>query len=67
MAKEMVAAEKEEVEAEAQAEADAQAEARAQARAEAETTAGAVSEQTTVDEPTASSDVIEDDGQRKKF
>jgi len=63
MAKEMVAAEKEEAEAEAQAEADAQAEA----RAEAETTAGAVSEQTTVDEPTASSDVIEDDGQRKKF
>ena len=63
MAKEMVAAEKEEAEAEAQAEADAQAEA----RAEAETTTGAVSEQTTVDEPTASSDVIEDDGQRKKF
>mgnify|MGYP003979145665 CR=1 FL=1 len=63
MAKEMVAAEKEEAEAEAQAEADAQAEA----RAEAETTAGAVSEQTTIDEPTASSDVIEDDGQRKKF
>ena len=67
MAKEMVAAEKEEAEAEAQAEADAQAEARAEARAEAETTAGAVSEQTTIDEPTASSDVIEDDGQRKKF
>jgi hypothetical protein len=63
MAKEMVAAEKEEAEAEAQAEADAHAEA----RAEAETTAGAVSEQTTIDEPTASSDVIEDDGQRKKF
>lgn len=63
MAKEMVAAEKEEAEAEAQAEADAQAEA----RAEAETTTGAVSEQTTIDEPTASSDVIEDDGQRKKF
>jgi hypothetical protein len=63
MAKEMVAAEKEEAEAEAQAEADAQAEA----RAEAETTAGAVSEQTTIDEPTASSDVIDDDGQRKKF
>jgi hypothetical protein len=63
MAKEMVAAEKEQAEAEAQAEADAQAEA----RAEAETTAGAVSEQTTIDEPTASSDVIEDDGQRKKF
>jgi hypothetical protein len=62
-AKEMVAAEKEEAEAEAQAEADAQAEA----RAEAETTAGAVSEQTTIDEPTASSDVIDDDGQRKKF
>ena len=61
MAKEMVAAEKEE------AEAEAQAEARAEARAEAETTAGAVSEQTTIDEPTASSDVIEDDGQRKKF
>jgi hypothetical protein len=67
MAKEMVAAEKEQAEAEAQAEADAQAEARAEARAEAETTAGAVSEQTTIDEPTASSDVIEDDGQRKKF
>ena len=67
MAKEMVAAEKEEAEAKAQAEADAQAEARAEARAEAETTAGAVSEQTTIDEPTASSDVIEDDGQRKKF
>jgi hypothetical protein len=67
MAKEMVAAEKEEAEAEAQTEADAQAEARAEARAEAETTAGAVSEQTTIDEPTASSDVIEDDGQRKKF
>ena len=67
MAKEMVAAEKEEAEAEAQAEADAQAEARAEARAEAEATPGAVSEQTTVDEPTASSDVIEDDGQRKKF
>ncbi|MBT5121845.1 MAG: hypothetical protein HOM38_03875 [Euryarchaeota archaeon] len=67
MAKEMVAAEKEEAEAEAQAKADAQAEARAEARAEAETTAGAVSEQTTIDEPTASSDVIEDDGQRKKF
>jgi len=67
MAKEMVAAEKEEAEAEAQAEADAQAEARAEARAEAETTTGAVSEQTTIDEPTASSDVIEDDGQRKKF
>jgi hypothetical protein len=67
MAKEMVAAEKEEAEAEAQGEADAQAEARAEARAEAETTAGAVSEQTTIDEPTASSDVIEDDGQRKKF
>ncbi|MDA8573254.1 hypothetical protein N9R71_02875 [Candidatus Poseidoniales archaeon] len=67
MAKEMVAAEKEEAEAEAQAEADAQAEARAEARAEAETTAGAVSEQTTIDEPTASSDVIDDDGQRKKF
>ncbi|MDA8673657.1 hypothetical protein N9L65_03825 [Candidatus Poseidoniales archaeon] len=63
MAKEMVAAEKEEAEAEAQAEADAQAEA----RAEAETTTGAVSEQTTIDEPTASSDVIDDDGQRKKF
>jgi hypothetical protein len=63
MAKEMVAAEKEEAEAEAQAEADAHAEA----RAEAETTAGAVSEQTTIDEPTASSDVIDDDGQRKKF
>jgi hypothetical protein len=67
MAKEMVAAEKEEAEAEAQAEADAQAEARAEARAEAETTTGAVSEQTTIDEPTASSDVIDDDGQRKKF
>ena len=67
MAKEMVAAEKEQAESEAQAEADAQAEARAEARAEAETTAGAVSEQTTIDEPTASSDVIEDDGQRKKF
>ncbi|MDA8818269.1 hypothetical protein N9N11_00680 [Candidatus Poseidoniales archaeon] len=67
MAKEMVAAEKEEAEAEAQAEADAQAEARAEARAEAETTAGTVSEQTTIDEPTASSDVIDDDGQRKKF
>ena len=66
MAKEMVAAEKEEAEAEAQAEADAEAEAQAEARAEAAPTA--VPEQETTDEPTASSDaVIEDDGQRKKF
>jgi hypothetical protein len=57
MAKEMVAAEKEEAEAEAQAEADAEAEAEAEAN----------SEQTTADEPTASSVVVEDDGQRKKF
>lgn len=62
MAKEMVAAEKEEAEAEAQAEADAEAEAQAEAAATA------VPEQETTDEPTASSDaVIEDDGQRKKF
>jgi hypothetical protein len=59
MAKEMVAAEKEEAEAEAQAEADAEAEAEADAEAN--------SEQTTADEPTASSAVVEDDGQRKKF
>jgi hypothetical protein len=59
MAKEMVAAEKEEAEAEAQAEADAEAEAEADAEAN--------SEQTTADEPTASSVVVEDDGQRKKF
>ena len=66
MAKEMVAAEKEEAEAEAQAEADAKAEAQAEAQAEAAPTA--VPEQETTDEPTASSDaVIEDDGQRKKF
>lgn len=66
MAKEMVAAEKEEAEAEAQAEADAEAEAQAEAQAEAAATA--VPEQETTDEPTASSDaVIEDDGQRKKF
>lgn len=66
MAKEMVAAEKEEAEAEAQAEADAEAEAQAEAQAEAAPTA--VPEQETTDEPTASSDaVIEDDGQRKKF
>lgn len=58
MAKEMVAAEKEEAEAEAQAEADAEAEANAEE---------ANSEQTTADEPTASSVVVEDDGQRKKF
>ena len=63
MAKEMVAAEKEEAEAEAQAEADAEAEAEAEAEAKAE----ANSEQTTADEPTASSVVVEDDGQRKKF
>ena len=63
MAKEMVAAEKEEAEAEAQAEADAEAEAEAEAEADAE----ANSEQTTADEPTASSVVVEDDGQRKKF
>lgn len=66
MAKEMVAAEKEEAEAQAQAEADAEAEAQAEAQAEAAATA--VPEQETTDEPTASSDaVIEDDGQRKKF
>ena len=66
MAKEMVAAEKEEAEAEAQAEADAKAEAQAQATAQAG--AEATTEQETTDEPTASSDaVIEDDGQRKKF
>ncbi|MDG1559202.1 MAG: hypothetical protein P8R03_06755 [Candidatus Poseidoniaceae archaeon] len=64
MAKEMVAAEKEEAEAEAQAQAEADAEAEAQAEA----AATAVPEQETTDEPTASSDaVIEDDGQRKKF
>ena len=63
MAKEMVAAEKEEAEAEAQAEADAEAEAEAQVEA----TATADSEQETTDEPTASSVVVEDDGQRKKF
>lgn len=63
MAKEMVAAEKEEAEAEAQAEADAEAEAEAQVEA----TAAADSEQETTDEPTASSVVVEEDGQRKKF
>ena len=68
MAKEMVAAEKEEAEAEAQAQAEADAEAEAQAEAQAEAAATAVPEQETTDEPTASSDaVIEDDGQRKKF
>ena len=61
MAKEMVAAEKEEAEAEAQAEADAEAEAQVEA------TAAADSEQETTDEPTASSVVVEEDGQRKKF
>ena len=61
MAKEMVAAEKEEAEAEAQAEADAEAEAQVEA------TAAADSEQETIDEPTASSVVVEEDGQRKKF
>ena len=55
IAKEMVAAEKEEAEAEAQAEA--QVEAAAALESEQETTA----------EPTASADVVEDDGQRKKF
>ncbi|MDG1556282.1 MAG: hypothetical protein P8Q98_00610 [Candidatus Poseidoniaceae archaeon] len=66
MAKEMVAAEKEEAEAEAQAQAQAEADAEAEAQAEAAATA--VPEQETTDEPTASSDaVIEDDGQRKKF
>ena len=63
IAKEMVAAEKEEAEAEAQAEADAEAEAEAQVEA----TAAADSEQETTDEPTASSVVVEEDGQRKKF
>ena len=61
MAKEMVAAEKEEAEAEAQAEADAEAEAQVEA------TAAADAEQETIDEPTASSVVVEEDGQRKKF
>ena len=61
IAKEMVAAEKEEAEAEAQAEADAEAEAQVEA------TAAADSEQETTDEPTASSVVVEEDGQRKKF
>ena len=59
LAKEMVAAEKEEAEAEAQAEADAEAAAEAAAEVD--------SEHETTDEPTASSDVVEDDGQRKKF
>ena len=61
MAKEMVAAEKEEAEAEAQAEADAEAEAQVEA------TAAADAEQETIDEPTASSVVVEEDGQRKQF
>ena len=61
IAKEMVAAEKEEAEAEAQAEAQAEAEAQVEAAAALE------SEQETTAEPTASADVVEDDGQRKKF
>ena len=52
---------KEEAEAEAQAEADAEAEAQVEA------TAAADAEQETIDEPTASSVVVEEDGQRKKF
>ena len=61
MAKEMVAAEKEEAQAEADAEAEAQAEAQAQAAVAVD------SEQETSAEPTAPANVVEDDGQRKKF
>jgi hypothetical protein len=57
MAKEMVAAEKEEAQAEADAEAEAQA----------ETAVAVDSEQETSAEPTAPANVVEDDGQRKKF
>jgi hypothetical protein len=61
MAKEMVAAEKEEAQAEADAEAEAQAEALAEAAVAVD------SEQETSAEPTAPANVVEDDGQRKKF
>ncbi len=61
MAKEMVAAEKEEAQAEADAEAEAQAEAQAEAAVAVD------SEQETSAEPTAPANVVEDDGQRKKF
>ena len=57
MAKEMVAAEKEEAQAEADAEAEAQAEAAVAVDSEQETSAV----------PTAPANVVEDDGQRKKF
>jgi hypothetical protein len=62
MAKEIVAAEKEEAEAEAEAEAQANADAQAEAENTVETTE--VSEDETNDEPAAPSD---EDGQRKKF
>lgn len=61
MAKEMVAAEKEEAQAEADAEAEAQAETQAEAAVAVD------SEQETSAEPTAPANVVEDDGQRKKF
>lgn len=61
MAKEMVAAEKEEAQAEADAEAEAQAEAQAEAAVAVD------SEQETSAVPTAPANVVEDDGQRKKF
>jgi len=57
MAKEIVAAEKEEAQAEAVAEAEAQAEAAVAVDSEQETSAV----------PTAPANVVEDDGQRKKF
>lgn len=59
MAKEIVAAEKEEAQAEAVAEAEAEAQAEAAVAVDSEQETSAV--------PTAPANVVEDDGQRKKF